>query len=73
MTAVRVTCCIPHCRRKVSVPDGTTREGICDQHWVMAPQKMRDAYARCEGDQSEIYGHWARIRRHIAQKVTRPA
>lgn len=65
---MKTTCAIPFCKRKVEA----AVEGICDRHWLLAPETLRDAYLRCEGDDAEIYRHWARVRRAISQKVTTP-
>jgi len=72
---IRVRCCIPHCSRTVRVPEkGLTHEGICDACWVLAPERMRDAYLRYEGrDMCEVYRLWAKCRRWISRKATRPA
>ena len=73
MTTIRVRCVIPHCRNRVTVPDGLTREGICDRHWVVAPQRMRDAYLRADPKAATVvYQAWAKIRRTISQRVTIP-
>ena len=67
----RLRCCIPFCKRTKAVAPETV-ELICDECWMIAPEKQRDAYARAE-DYISAHRAYARLRRTIIERTLRRA
>jgi hypothetical protein len=67
---MKLRCAVPHCTRRVRVfPD--TIAAMCDQHWTLAPERMRRSYERYEGpDPTEATRRWLAVLRYVSQKVT---
>jgi len=71
----RLRCTVPSCKRSMIEPPGEfIVEWICDEHFILASERQRDAYLRADpSDERAVNRAWQRVKRTILQRAARSA